>query len=154
MTTAAATTFSSVAPTTSSLPSPTLKTLGFTTVFLSSKTSFKSLHARVFPSNVTSVSAMGARMVASPTITKSPLSLDFETSVFKKEKVNLADHEEYIVRGGRDLFHLLPDAFKGIKQIGVIGWGSQGPAQTQNLKDSLAEAKSDIVVKMIITTRA
>jgi ketol-acid reductoisomerase len=29
------------------------------------------------------------------------------------------------VRGGRDLFHLLPDAFKGIKQIGVIGWGSQ-----------------------------
>lgn len=32
---------------------------------------------------------------------------------------------QYIVRGGRDLFHLLPDAFKGIKQIGVIGWGSQ-----------------------------
>jgi hypothetical protein len=32
---------------------------------------------------------------------------------------------QYIVRGGRDLFPLLPDAFKGIKQIGVIGWGSQ-----------------------------
>lgn len=32
---------------------------------------------------------------------------------------------QYIVRGGRDLFNLLPDAFKGIKQIGVIGWGSQ-----------------------------
>jgi hypothetical protein len=32
---------------------------------------------------------------------------------------------QFIVRGGRDLFHLLPDAFKGIKQIGVIGWGSQ-----------------------------
>ena len=32
---------------------------------------------------------------------------------------------QYIVRGGRDLFKLLPDAFKGIKQIGVIGWGSQ-----------------------------
>ncbi|CAK7324767.1 unnamed protein product [Dovyalis caffra] len=31
----------------------------------------------------------------------------------------------YIVRGGRDLFPLLRDAFKGIKQIGVIGWGSQ-----------------------------
>lgn len=27
--------------------------------------------------------------------------------------------------GGRDLFHLLPVALKGIKQIGVIGWGSQ-----------------------------
>ncbi|PNX61739.1 ketol-acid reductoisomerase chloroplastic-like, partial [Trifolium pratense] len=54
-----------------------------------------------------------------------PASLDFNTSLFKKEKVNLAGHEEFIVRGGRDLFHLLPDAFKGIKQIGVIGWGSQ-----------------------------
>jgi hypothetical protein len=29
------------------------------------------------------------------------------------------------VRGGRNLFPLLPEAFKGIKQIGVIGWGSQ-----------------------------
>ncbi|XP_020272448.1 ketol-acid reductoisomerase, chloroplastic [Asparagus officinalis] len=75
-------------------------------------------------------------------------TLDFDTSVFKKEKVTLAGHDEYIVRGGRDLFPLLPDAFKGIKQIGVIGWGSQGPAQAQNLRDSLAEAKSDIVVKI------
>lgn len=32
---------------------------------------------------------------------------------------------QFIVRGGRNLFTLLPDAFKGIKQIGVIGWGSQ-----------------------------
>ncbi|KAK4398122.1 Ketol-acid reductoisomerase, chloroplastic [Sesamum angolense] len=55
---------------------------------------------------------------------------------------------KYIVRGGRNLFKLLPDAFKGIKQIGVIGWGSQGPAQAQNLRDSLAEVKSDIVVKI------
>ena len=30
-----------------------------------------------------------------------------------------------------------PKAFAGIKQIGVIGWGSQGPAQAQNLRDSL-----------------
>ncbi|KAF2303044.1 hypothetical protein GH714_012882 [Hevea brasiliensis] len=67
---------------------------------------------------------------------------------FSRKKVTLAGHDEYIVRGGRDLFPLLPDAFKGIKQIGVIGWGSQGPAQAQNLRDSLAEAKSDIVVKI------
>lgn len=32
---------------------------------------------------------------------------------------------QYIVKGGRDLFPLLPAAFNGIKQIGVIGWGSQ-----------------------------
>ncbi|ONK69869.1 uncharacterized protein A4U43_C05F27630 [Asparagus officinalis] len=88
-------------------------------------------------------------MVSSvPSIGKPFPTLDFETSVFKKEKVTLAGHDEYIVRGGRDLFHLLPDAFEGIKQIGVIGWGSQGPAQAQNLRDSLAEAKSDIVVKI------
>jgi ketol-acid reductoisomerase len=31
---------------------------------------------------------------------------------------------QYIVKGGRDLFPLLPEAFKGIKKIGVIGWGS------------------------------
>ena len=62
---------------------------------------------------------------------------NFKTKIFKKEKVILADKEEYIVRGGRDLFHLLPKAFTGIKQIGVIGWGSQGPAQAQNLRDSL-----------------
>ncbi|KAK9071671.1 hypothetical protein SSX86_008100 [Deinandra increscens subsp. villosa] len=67
---------------------------------------------------------------------ESPVSLKQEWTSLK-----------FIVRGGRDLFHLLPDAFKGIKQIGVIGWGSQGPAQAQNLRDSLEEAKSDIVVK-------
>ncbi|XP_020596446.1 ketol-acid reductoisomerase, chloroplastic isoform X2 [Phalaenopsis equestris] len=91
---------------------------------------------------------LGARMVAAPIISNPVPSLDFETSVFKKEKVNLAGHEEFIVRGGRDLFSLLPDAFKGIKQIGVIGWGSQGPAQAQNLRDSLAIARSDIIVKI------
>ncbi|XP_065873922.1 ketol-acid reductoisomerase, chloroplastic [Euphorbia lathyris] len=113
--------------------------LGFNSV---SHKSFKALKA----SNGGG-SALGARMVSMPAV-KPLISLDFETSVFKKEKVSLAGHEEYIVRGGRDLFNLLPDAFKGIKQIGVIGWGSQGPAQAQNLRDSLAEAKSDIVVKI------
>ncbi|XP_047333921.1 ketol-acid reductoisomerase, chloroplastic-like [Impatiens glandulifera] len=123
--------------------------LGFNLGFLSSSSSrnaFRSLRALAFPSNVAG-SALGARMVSSPAIKTLP-SLDFETSVFKKEKVTLAGNDEFIVRGGRDLFPLLPEAFKGIKQIGVIGWGSQGPAQAQNLRDSLQEAKSDIVVKV------
>ncbi|CAI0560599.1 unnamed protein product [Linum tenue] len=92
-------------------------------------------------------SSLSVTMVSAPPVAPT-ISLDFQTSVFKKEKVTLAGHDEYIVRGGRDLFPLLPDAFKGIKQIGVIGWGSQAPAQAQNLKDSLAEAKSNIVVKI------
>uniref|UniRef100_A0ACD5W1L5 Uncharacterized protein n=1 Tax=Avena sativa TaxID=4498 RepID=A0ACD5W1L5_AVESA len=90
-----------------------------------------------------------AAKVASPSVISTTMpSLDFDTSVFKKEKVSLAGHEEFIVRGGRNLFPLLPEAFKGIKQIGVLGWGSQGPAQAQNLRDSLAEANLDIVVKI------
>ncbi|KAI3946632.1 hypothetical protein MKW92_036374 [Papaver armeniacum] len=87
-------------------------------------------------------------MIVSVPDTKPLTALDFETSVFYKEKVTLAGNDEYVVRGGRHLFHLLPEAFKGIKQIGVIGWGSQACAQAQNLRDSLTEARSNIVVKI------
>uniref|UniRef100_A0A0A9DLU7 ILV5 n=1 Tax=Arundo donax TaxID=35708 RepID=A0A0A9DLU7_ARUDO len=69
--------------------------------------------------------SVAAMVSAAPAVGTAMPSLDFETSVFKKEKVSLAGHEEYIVRGGRNLFPLLPEAFKGVKQIGVIGWGSQ-----------------------------
>jgi len=72
--------------------------------------------------------------------------LDFETSVFDKEVIEVAGTKEAIVRGGRHLLPLLPKALEGIRQIGVIGWGSQGPAQAQNLRDSLAGA--DITVKV------
>lgn len=74
------------------------------------------------------------------------MKFDFTTRVFEKEKITLAGTEEYIVRGGRHLFSKLPEAFAGITRIGVIGWGSQGPAQAQNLRDSLKEAGSDITV--------
>lgn len=74
------------------------------------------------------------------------LQLDFHTNVFEKEKLHLGETVEYVVRGGRHLFPLLPKAFEGIKQIGVIGWGSQGPAQAQNLRDSLEG--TDIRVKI------
>jgi len=60
--------------------------------------------------------------------------------------VTFADTKETIVKGGRDLFPLLPKAFEGIERIGVIGWGSQAPAQAQNLKDSLKECGADIKV--------
>ncbi|MBM3217034.1 ketol-acid reductoisomerase [Candidatus Poribacteria bacterium] len=62
---------------------------------------------------------------------------DFRSSVFDTEVIRLADTEERIVRGGRDRFPLLAKAFAGVRQIGVIGWGSQGPAQAQNLRESL-----------------
>jgi ketol-acid reductoisomerase len=65
-------------------------------------------------------------------------SQDFQSKLFQKETLRLPNgNTEFVVRGGRDLLPLLPKAFAGIKQIGVIGWGSQGPAQAQNLRDSL-----------------
>src|SRR5919204_1806939 len=71
---------------------------------------------------------------------------DFSSKVFETQVIRLGDTEERIVRGGRDRFALLPKAFEGIKQIGVVGWGSQGPAQAQNLRESLAG--TDIKVKV------
>ena len=65
------------------------------------------------------------------------LSLNFSSQLFQIETIELQGNKEQIVKGGRHLFPLLPKAFAGIKQIGVIGWGSQGPAQAQNLRESL-----------------
>lgn len=75
-----------------------------------------------------------------------PCSGSFDTKVFEKTRIKLAGTEEDVVKGGRDLFNRLPKAFEGIKKIGVIGWGSQAPAQAQNLRDSLKEAGLDIPV--------
>lgn len=72
-------------------------------------------------------------------------TLDFETTVFDKEYVTLGGRREAIVRGGRHLFDRLGTAFEGVRQIGVIGWGSQGPAQAQNLRDSLGDAVKVVV---------
>ena len=52
------------------------------------------------------------------------MNLDFETKIFNKEKIRVGDTDEYVVRGGRHLFPLLPKAFAGIKQIGVLDWSS------------------------------
>ena len=72
--------------------------------------------------------------------------LDFETKVFEKEVVDVGGTKEAVVRGGRHLLPLVPKALEGIKQIGVIGWGSQGPAQAQNLRDSLQGSDIKVVV--------
>ncbi|EME28546.1 ketol-acid reductoisomerase [Galdieria sulphuraria] len=75
-------------------------------------------------------------------------NLDFDTKSFQKEKVWLVDGYEYIVKGGRDVFKALPKAFQKVKQVGVIGWGSQGPAQAQNLRDTFESCGLPITVKV------
>jgi len=79
-------------------------------------------------------------------IEEEKMDVTFTSNVFETEVITLADTREMIVRGGRDKFPLLARAFDGIRQIGVIGWGSQGPAQAQNLRDSLEH--TDIRVKI------
>jgi ketol-acid reductoisomerase len=66
-----------------------------------------------------------------------PTALSFQSNVFNVETIEVGGQREQIVRGGRHLFPLLPKAFAGVKQIGVVGWGSQASAQSQNLRDSL-----------------
>lgn len=51
--------------------------------------------------------------------------LEFDTKVFEREKVSFAGIDEYIYRGGRDKFALLSKAWDDIKNITVVGWGSQ-----------------------------
>merc|ERR1719353_1523891 len=81
-----------------------------------------------------------------PAVAAVSKGVDFDTKVFEKEKVVMAGDEEFIVRGGRDKFALLPEALKNIKKVGVIGWGSQAPSQACNFRDSLAEAGMDVPV--------
>ncbi|KAL3017223.1 hypothetical protein AAZX31_06G264700 [Glycine max] len=79
---------------------------------------FSKLNFRFKP---VAMATLGARMVAAAPSVTPPASLDFESSVFKKEKINLSGHDE----------------------------GKSRQARTaQNLRDSLADAKSDIVVKI------
>lgn len=72
--------------------------------------------------------------------------MTFSSTVFPVLPLDIGGGVEQILRGGRDLFPLLPKGFAGIKQIGVIGWGSQGPAQAQNLRDSLIGSDVRVVV--------
>lgn len=89
-----------------------------------------------------------APAVTTHSVSPSSALNSFSSTIFKTEAVSLADTSETIVRGGRDLFPLLPKAFDGIKEIGVIGWGSQAPAQAQNLRDSLTDVGCDIKVRI------
>jgi ketol-acid reductoisomerase len=74
------------------------------------------------------------------------MSLDFDSKVFNKDVISVADSHESVVQGGRDLFPLVHQVFADIKQIGVIGWGSQGPAQAQNLRDTLENTNTTVKV--------
>jgi ketol-acid reductoisomerase len=66
--------------------------------------------------------------------------ISFNTKFFPKDAVPMSGTTEYVVKGGTHLYPTCAEAFaaNGINSIGVIGWGSQAPAQAQNLRDTLA----------------
>ncbi|MGZ0150990.1 ketol-acid reductoisomerase [Kribbella sp. WER1] len=66
--------------------------------------------------------------------------------MFRVEAMDVPGGTEAIVRGGRDLFPLLPEALHGVERIGVLGWGPQGRAQALNLRDSLAGTGISVAV--------
>ena len=66
--------------------------------------------------------------------------------MFRVESMEVPGGAEAIVRGGRDLFPLLPGALHGVERIGVLGWGPQGRAQALNLRDSLAGSGITVAV--------
>lgn len=72
--------------------------------------------------------------------------LRFTSEHFEVEEIALADRVECVVRGGRHLFGMLPAALAGVERIGVIGWGSQAPAQAQNLRESLEGSPITVTV--------
>jgi len=67
-------------------------------------------------------------------------------TVFPARQLNLPGTTEEVIVGGRDKFPLLGAAFGTTKVIGVIGWGSQGPAQAPNLDESLEGADIKVMV--------
>lgn len=96
-------------------------------------------------------SRVNVRMGAPSVVEERAKASNFDTNSFIKEAVHLSGTTEYIVRGGRDVFSSLPSAFSHIKTVGVLGWGSQGPAQAQNLRDSFKDAGVD--AKVIVGLR-
>lgn len=99
---------SSICSCSSKLLKPESKTLDLPLGFLSSyasRTALYSLKTRASIKNGFGSghgSALGARMVSAPPM-KAPTILDFETSVFNKEKISLAGHEEVLLYS----FHLM-----------------------------------------------
>lgn len=68
-------------------------------------------------------------------------------TLFRVETLHLVSGpDEQVIRGGRNQFPLVEQGLQGVKQVAVIGWGSQGPAQAQNFRDTLHEIGSDIKV--------
>ena len=57
-----------------------------------------------------------------------PMNLSFQSKTFEIETLDLGGGiTEQIIRGGRNLFPLLPQAFEGVKRVFVREWAERIP---------------------------
>lgn len=77
----------------------------------------------------------------------------FKSTAFAEllRDVDIAGSKETVMYGGDRNFELLKNALGSVKQISVIGWSSQGPAQAQNLRDSIKAA--GLAIKVVVGLR-
>lgn len=73
-----------------------------------------------------------------------------KSGIFPVKPIAIGGEEEFIVHGGRDLFPLVGQGLEagGVREIVVLGWGSQGPAQAPNFRDTLAEIGSSARIRV------
>ena len=71
---------------------------------------------------------------------------------FKVENIKFSGGEEQIVTGGKKYYPIVKEIYDdcNVKQIAVLGYKSQGPAQAMNLRDTLAtiDSKAKVVVAL------
>lgn len=72
----------------------------------------------------------------------------FTSELFEPQlrEVEIAGTRETVMYGGDRNFDLVGKALGDFGKIAVVGWSSQGPAQAQNLRESLAAAGADTQV--------
>ena len=79
-------------------------------------------------------------------LTKNIARRYFNTSVFTTKTLNLYNQEESVIKNNIKNKSKIEEGFKGINNIGIIGWGSQAPAQALNLRDSLKDTYINVNV--------
>ncbi len=84
---------------------------------------------------------------------------NFESRIFADSllSVDLGNANETVMRGydenGSRLYDGLPQALDGVAKIAVLGWSSQGPAQAQNIRDSLNSAGLGDTTQVVVGLR-
>ena len=97
------------------------------------------LVALLMASSVWSFAPITRSVVRNIKSSKLAMEYNFDTKFFQKDPIDMAGNTEYVVKGGTHLYPKVAEVFaaRGIKKIGVIGWGSQAPAQAQNLAETI-----------------